>query len=111
MLAIGGWNEGSARFSPMVADPDRRAEFVKNAVRFLRTNHFDGLDLDWEYPAYRDGGKPADRDNYAALVQELREEFDKEARKTGRPRLLLTMAVPAGIEYIDKGYDVPRLNK
>ena len=111
LLAIGGWNEGSARFSPMVADAERRAEFVKNAVRFLRTNHFDGLDLDWEYPAYRDGGKPADRDNYAALVQELREEFDKEAKKTGRPRLLLTMAVPAGIEYIDKGYDVPRLNK
>ncbi|KAE8738788.1 hypothetical protein FOCC_FOCC015729, partial [Frankliniella occidentalis] len=75
LLAIGGWNEGSARFSPMVADPERRAEFVKNSVRFLRTNHFDGLDLDWEYPAYRDGGKPADRDNYAALVQELREEY------------------------------------
>lgn len=26
-------------------------------------------------------------------------------------RLLLTMAVPAGIEYIDKGYDVAKLNK
>ena len=24
MLAIGGWNEGSKRFSPLVADPDRR---------------------------------------------------------------------------------------
>lgn len=44
-------------------------------------------------------------------LQELREEFEKEASKTGRPRLLLTMAVPAGIEYIDKGYDIPKLNK
>lgn len=26
-------------------------------------------------------------------------------------RLLLTMAVPAGIEYIEKGYDVVKLNK
>lgn len=43
--------------------------------------------------------------------QELREEFNRESSKTGRPRLLLTMAVPAGIEYIDKGYDVPELNK
>ncbi|EFN75798.1 Acidic mammalian chitinase [Harpegnathos saltator] len=110
MLAIGGWNEGSSRFSPMVADPAKRREFVKNTVKFLRQNHFDGLDLDWEYPAFRDGGKPRDKDNYANLVQELRDEFEREASKTGRPRLLLSMAMPAGIEYIDKGYDVPRLN-
>ncbi|CAG2064535.1 unnamed protein product, partial [Timema podura] len=45
------------------------------------------------------------------LVQELREEFDRETAKTGRARLLLTMAVPAGIEYIDKGFDVPKLNR
>lgn len=69
MLAIGGWNEGSSRFSPMVADAKRRKEFVKNCVKFLRQNHFDGLDLDWEYPAFRDGGKPRDRNNYANLVQ------------------------------------------
>nr|CAD7423341.1 unnamed protein product [Timema monikensis] len=111
MLAIGGWNEGSARFSSLVADEERRAEFVKNVIRFLRQNHFDGLDLDWEYPAFRDGGKPRDRDNYAMLVQELREEFDRETAKTGRARLLLTMAVPAGIEYIDKGFDIPKLNR
>ncbi|XP_043798177.1 mucin-12 isoform X3 [Apis laboriosa] len=95
----------------MVADPGRRREFVKNAIKFLRKNHFDGLDLDWEYPAFRDGGKPRDKDNYANLVQELREEFEREASKTGRPRLLLTLAMPAGIEYIDKGYDIPRLNE
>ncbi|KAL0272491.1 UNVERIFIED_CONTAM: hypothetical protein PYX00_005436 [Menopon gallinae] len=111
MVAIGGWNEGSARFSPLVADPERRKELVKNTVRFLRQNHFDGLDLDWEYPSFRDGGKPRDRENYATLVQEFREEFNRESEKTGRPRLLLTMAVPAGIEYIDKGYDVKKLNK
>lgn len=133
MLAIGGWNEGSSRFSPMVASADRRKELVKNTIKFLRQNHFDGLDLDWEYPSFRDGGKVSnchiihtisfiihtysmllqsrDKDNYAQLVQELREEFDRETEKTGRPRLLLTMAVPAGIEYINKGYDVPKLMK
>lgn len=111
LLAIGGWNEGSSRFSSMVAGADKRREFVKNTVKFLRQNHFDGLDLDWEYPAFRDGGKPRDKDNYAQFVQELREEFERESEKTGRPRLLLTMAVPAGIEYIQKGYDIPKLNK
>ncbi|XP_045772482.1 mucin-5AC isoform X2 [Maniola jurtina] len=111
ILAIGGWNEGSSRFSPMVAAKDRRREFVRNVIKFLRQNHFDGLDLDWEYPAFRDGGKPKDRENYAKLVKELREEFEKESQKTGKPRLLLTMAVPAGIEYIEKGFDVKTLNR
>lgn len=45
------------------------------------------------------------------FAKELREEFEREASKTGRPRLLLTLAMPAGIEYIDKGYDVPRINE
>lgn len=69
LLAIGGWNEGSTRFSPLVASEERRKELVKNSVKFLRQNHFDGLDLDWEYPSFREGGKPRDRANYAQFVQ------------------------------------------
>ncbi|XP_045490770.1 mucin-5AC isoform X2 [Pieris rapae] len=111
LLAIGGWNEGSSRFSPLVASKERRKEFVRNVIKFLRQNHFDGLDLDWEYPAFRDGGKPKDREHYAKLVKELREEFVRESEKTGKTRLLLTMAVPAGIEYIQKGFDIRTLNK
>ncbi len=29
MLAIGGWNEGSRRFSPLVEDPVRRRTFIR----------------------------------------------------------------------------------
>jgi GH18 family chitinase len=29
MLAIGGWNEGSKRFSPLVEDPVRRRTFIR----------------------------------------------------------------------------------
>ncbi|KAG8222856.1 hypothetical protein J437_LFUL003501, partial [Ladona fulva] len=110
LLAVGGWNEGSARFSKLAADPERRARFAKGVVRFLRTHRFDGLDLDWEFPAFRDGGKPQDKENYVKLAEDLRAEFDKESSKTGRPRLLLTMAVPAGKEYIDRGFDLPSLS-
>ena len=111
LLAIGGWNEGSARFSSMVSNPESRKELVRNAIKFLRQNRFDGLDLDWEYPSFRDGSRPQDKDNYAQLVKELREEFERESEKTGRTRLLLTMAVPAGVEYISKGYDIPKLSR
>lgn len=111
MIAVGGWNEGSTKFSAMSASDEKRANFTRNVVRFLRQNSFDGLDLDWEYPAARDGGKARDKENYATLVKELREEFDREAAKTGRSRLLLTMAAPAGTKYIDKGYNIPKLNR
>lgn len=111
MIAIGGWNEGSGKFSALSANAEKRKDFAKNVVKFLRQNNFDGLDLDWEYPAARESGKARDKENYALLVQDLREEFDREASKTGRSRLLLTMAAPAGTNYIEKGYNIPKLNK
>jgi len=110
MLAIGGWNEGSRRFSPLVADPDRRQVFVRSAVRFLRQYNFDGLDLDWEYPTQRQGGRAEDKENYAILVDELRDAFEKEADKTGKERLLLSMAVPASLEIAGEGYAIGKLD-
>ncbi len=49
-LAIGGWNDGSKKYSTMAADPQKRQIFVESAVNFLQEHNFDGLDLDWEYP-------------------------------------------------------------
>jgi len=111
MLAIGGWNEGSRRFSPLVADPDRRQVFIKSALRFLRQYNFDGIDLDWEYPTQRAGGRPQDRDNYATFIEEMKEAFQSEADKTGKERLQISMAVPASLEYAGKGYAIKRLNE
>jgi len=111
MLAIGGWNEGSTRFSPLVADPERRRTFVISALRFLRQYNFDGLDLDWEYPTQRQGGRQEDKENYAILVSELREAFESEAEKTGKERLLVSMAVPASLEIAGEGYAIDKLDK
>jgi len=111
MLAIGGWNEGSKRFSPLVADPHRRQVFIKSALRFLRQYNFDGLDLDWEYPTQRAGGRPQDRQNYATLITEMREAFESEAEKTGKERLQISMAVPASLEYAGEGYDIAQLDQ
>ena len=44
-------------------------------------------------------------------TQELRAGFEQEAATTGRERLLLTAAVPAGKSNIDSGYDIPEINK
>ncbi|XP_071748243.1 uncharacterized protein Cht6 isoform X7 [Lepeophtheirus salmonis] len=111
MVAIGGWNEASKKFSPMVADPERRYTFIKSAVQFLRRYNFDGIDLDWEYPTQRDGGRPQDKENYAKLIKEMREAFEREADQTGKDRLIISMAVPASLEITAEGYDVRALDK
>lgn len=50
MLSVGGWMEGSSKFSQMASRADRRREFIRSVVRILDAHRFDGLDLDWEYP-------------------------------------------------------------
>ena len=44
----------------MASTPGSRAVFVQSAVDFLLKHAFDGLDMDWEYPANR-GGIAEDR--------------------------------------------------
>jgi chitinase len=45
MLAVGGWNHGSAPFTQMVATEQSRTEFVENSYKFMKKYGFDGLDL------------------------------------------------------------------
>ena len=74
-MAIGGWIEGSARFSELVASRETRDNFTNSAIRHLRRYNFDGLDLDWEYPASRDGSAPEDRENYATLCEVILKNY------------------------------------
>jgi chitinase len=47
LLAVGGWNHGSGKFSDLVQDADKRARFISTTIIFLQKHRFDGLDLDW----------------------------------------------------------------
>ncbi|CAL1527283.1 unnamed protein product [Lymnaea stagnalis] len=108
LLAVGGYNHGSTRFYSMASTQAGRAEFVQNAVTLCRYWGFDGLDLDWEYP-----GDSSNLDSFyfSALIQELIEGFEKEAIVTNRARLILSAAVPAGIEKASKGYNITALDR
>lgn len=106
LLAMGGWTAGSLIYSNMASTAANRKEFIDSAIDWLREYNFDGLDMDWEYPANRDG-KPYDKENFAHLCKETREAFDNEAQTTGRDRLLFTSAVGAGTAVVDSAYDVP----
>ncbi|KAJ8707114.1 hypothetical protein PYW08_011248 [Mythimna loreyi] len=102
-LAIGGWNEGSPRYSNMASKPETRAAFIKSVVLMLNNYQFDGLDLDWEYPTKREG-KPYDRENFVLLVKELSEAFEPYG-------FILTAALGAGKTTMETAYDLTKLSR
>ncbi|CAF2630318.1 unnamed protein product [Rotaria sp. Silwood2] len=97
MLAVGGWNHGSGPFTQMVATEKSRQEFVENSYNFLKKYGFDGLDLDWEYPADR-GSPYDDRHRFTQLVEQLSEKYKPEG-------LLLSAATPASPSRYDGSYE------
>lgn len=49
----------------------RRVRFAESATEFCLKYGFDGLDMDWEYPAQRDGEPLIDKENHLLLLKEL----------------------------------------
>jgi GH18 family chitinase len=63
-------------FSNMAASETNTQTFINGLIKFMDTYGFDGIDLDWEYPAADDrGGIPADFTNYVSLVKAIRLAF------------------------------------
>ncbi|KAG6447260.1 hypothetical protein O3G_MSEX004873 [Manduca sexta] len=102
-IAIGGWNEGSEKYSNMSSSPESRKRFIDSVVAFIDHYKFDGLDLDWEFPSKR-GGRPEDKANFVALVKELKDAFESK-------QYLLTAALGAGKDTMDTAYDVAKLSR
>jgi chitinase len=75
VLAIGGWNY-SQHFSRVLADPALRRTAVQSTLQFLQQHGFDGVELDWRYPAGggREGNSasPQDGEHLRRFVFELR---------------------------------------
>jgi chitinase len=101
MPSIGGWTL-SDNFPTIAASEELRREFAKNCVRLIEEYGFDGIDIDWEYPAYEDhSGTPADTVNYTYFLQAIRDALDKLGQAKGR-YFPLTAALPCGPDKIEK---------
>ncbi|RPH94341.1 MAG: hypothetical protein EHM72_15690, partial [Calditrichaeota bacterium] len=98
-VALGGWSD-SGGFSPMAASSSTRANFINNITTFCLTHGYDGVDLDWEYPA-----NDADKQNLNLLVSELKAHWAQVA-----PHLGLSIAVAAtdwSAHYVDVTFLAP----
>ena len=100
-ISIGGWSADG--FSDGVATKENRVVLIANLVDYMEKYHFDGIDLDWEYPGMDLAGikaSPDDAQNFLYFVKELRQALDKQGAETGK-YYLLTAAIGAAKKLLD----------
>ncbi|TRU37621.1 MAG: hypothetical protein EWV78_06785, partial [Microcystis aeruginosa Ma_MB_F_20061100_S20D] len=90
MLSIGGATEND--FSSAAATVQSRANFAQSAIQLMKTNGFDGLDIDWEYPEANEDN------NYIQLLAQLRQQINQASQNDGKQYLLTTAL--SGSPYI-----------
>jgi chitinase len=112
LISIGGWTL-SGGFSDAALTSASRQTFAASAIDlFIRgrlpngvsaAGVFDGIDIDWEYPAAcgLQCGRPEDTQNFTLLLAELRRQLDSLGTVDGR-RYLVTIAAPAGQDKYSK---------
>ncbi|KAG8769816.1 hypothetical protein FRC12_004718, partial [Ceratobasidium sp. 428] len=92
ILSFGGWTYSQDGHFAFVTNATSRATFVKTAVQLLEDNGFDGLDIDWEYPATE-----AETTSMVDLLAEMRTALDAHAKTKGdKTPYEISVAVPAG---------------
>lgn len=104
LISVGGGGTGSAGISDMAVTPEGRHRFVDSAMAAVEQYSLDGVDVDWEYPGYTHAKtttvRAGDRETYTLLLKELRQRFDREEKRLGRP-LVTSSATGATQIWLD----------
>ena len=101
LVSVGGWS-WSKGFSDAALTAKSRSVFVASAIDFVRRHDLDGFDVDWEYPGLPGDGnphRPEDKENFTALMADLRAALDREGARRGQ-HLLLTFAAGASQDFL-----------
>lgn len=104
MLSIGG-GSAAASFGPASATDERRRLFASSAVKLVTNWGFDGIDIDWEWPA-----NTTQFANYVELLKATRAAFDQYIQENGLDyRFKLGTAASADPKVYEK-MDVAAVN-
>jgi chitinase len=91
LLSIGGFN-GSPALASGVSTQAGRQRFITTAVKLITDWGFDGIDIDWEYPANAQEAR-----NYVSILSGVRKALDKYSTTNKlNYHFLLTVATSAG---------------
>ncbi len=75
MVSIGGWTL-SDNFPTIAASQTLRAKFASECNRLINFYHFDGIDIDWEYPGFAEhSGTANDKHNFTLLMQQIKDSL------------------------------------
>ncbi|KAG6018109.1 Endochitinase 1 [Claviceps lovelessii] len=97
ILSIGGWT-WSTNFPAAASTAAGRSKFAKSAVTFMKDWGFDGIDVDWEYPA-----DDTQATNMVLLLRTIRAELDAYAAHAAPDyHFQLSIAAPAGPDNYKK---------
>lgn len=108
ILSIGGW--GADGFSQAAMTQTGREMFARSTFDILEKWDFDGVDIDWEYPCEKQAdiaADPRDKENFTALMRELRITLDIGESKNGK-HYLLSCAV-GGEQYFIDGTEMDKV--
>ncbi|KAL3235076.1 hypothetical protein RNJ44_02864 [Nakaseomyces bracarensis] len=94
IMSVGGWSNRE-EFPKIVRDNGKLEQFIESCLEVMILNGFDGIDLDWEFPA-DDGFEPL---KYFEIVSKLKNrmlDLEEEIYGTrNQNKFQLSMATPA----------------
>ncbi|KAJ7186093.1 glycoside hydrolase superfamily, partial [Mycena filopes] len=111
-ISIGGWTFNASdpgptftTFSNLSSSEAHRMVFTASLINFMSQFGFDGVDIDWEYPAAPErGGSPADTQNFVTLLGDIRAAFDAAAHLDWG----ITFTAPSSYFYM-RNFDIPAM--
>ncbi|ESO85833.1 hypothetical protein LOTGIDRAFT_195779 [Lottia gigantea] len=109
MLSVGGWSMGSDLFHKAVATDSSRNRLAVNVVKYLRSRNFDGIDVDWEFPAKR-GSTVDDKHKFTSFLKALRTAGENDARQSGKERILVSAALNPMETMFQTSYEIPEIS-
>ncbi|KAK6193541.1 hypothetical protein LQW54_012346 [Pestalotiopsis sp. IQ-011] len=110
-VAIGGWafndpGVTQTTFSDLAASSAATDTFIDSLIKMMNTYGFDGIDIDWEYPAADDrSGRPEDFENFVTFISRVSKKLRDGSLNKG-----VSLTLPSSFWYL-RHFDIVQLQE